>query len=307
MTDDVSAPEIVYHYTSMEAMKKIVESATIWATSIRYLNDVSERDLFIGLIRERIPNPLLSTVGSGSVFERVQNPDNYYAEDFLQQPFVASFSADADSLPQWRSYCPNGNGVSIGFRANCLERADVLREASPRYFGPSSATYRRVTYIDPTQTDFIDAVIKASSKEAMETEIANQSDESMSSITAADYFLVDIEERTCFIKHSSFSNENEFRLAISLFWSYKYLEYRATRSTLAPYVTLHIPRKDTRELISPGVNTLYGDLEKMDFVARVVIGPTPNKDLSRSAVDAYFKTKGMNVEVVSSSVPFRDI
>ncbi len=86
VTDDVSAPEIVYHYTSMEAMKKIVESATIWATSIRYLNDVSERDLFIGLIRERIPNPLLSTVGSGSVFERVQNPDNYYAEDFLQQP-----------------------------------------------------------------------------------------------------------------------------------------------------------------------------------------------------------------------------
>jgi hypothetical protein len=29
-------PEIVYHYTTMDTMVKIVENATIWATSINY-------------------------------------------------------------------------------------------------------------------------------------------------------------------------------------------------------------------------------------------------------------------------------
>jgi hypothetical protein len=41
---DANEPEVVYHYTSMDTMIKIVESATIWATSISYLNDDSERE-----------------------------------------------------------------------------------------------------------------------------------------------------------------------------------------------------------------------------------------------------------------------
>ena len=48
-------PEVVYHYTTMDTMIKIVSSNSIWATSINYLNDVSERDHFRCLIRDRIP------------------------------------------------------------------------------------------------------------------------------------------------------------------------------------------------------------------------------------------------------------
>ena len=39
-------PRVVYHYTSMDAMLGIVEGC-IWATNIRYLNDVSEYDHFL--------------------------------------------------------------------------------------------------------------------------------------------------------------------------------------------------------------------------------------------------------------------
>jgi hypothetical protein len=39
---DTTEPEVVYHYTSMDTMTKIAKNAEIWATSINYLNDVSE-------------------------------------------------------------------------------------------------------------------------------------------------------------------------------------------------------------------------------------------------------------------------
>jgi hypothetical protein len=42
---DAKEPEVVYHYTTMETMKKIVDSESIWATSLNYLNDASEGDL----------------------------------------------------------------------------------------------------------------------------------------------------------------------------------------------------------------------------------------------------------------------
>jgi TATA-box binding protein (TBP) (component of TFIID and TFIIIB) len=47
-------PSVVYHYTSMETLKKIAESGKIWATSIRYLNDISERDYAISEIQQRL-------------------------------------------------------------------------------------------------------------------------------------------------------------------------------------------------------------------------------------------------------------
>ena len=38
----VGEPEVVYLYTTMDTMVKIVTSGKIWATSISYLNDSSE-------------------------------------------------------------------------------------------------------------------------------------------------------------------------------------------------------------------------------------------------------------------------
>jgi hypothetical protein len=39
----IGRPEIVYHYTSLAAMMKILKTQKIWASDIGYLNDSSER------------------------------------------------------------------------------------------------------------------------------------------------------------------------------------------------------------------------------------------------------------------------
>ena len=35
-------PKILYHYTTMDGLKGIIASKSLWATKIQYLNDASE-------------------------------------------------------------------------------------------------------------------------------------------------------------------------------------------------------------------------------------------------------------------------
>jgi hypothetical protein len=121
MSDKLTEPEVVYHYATMDTMMKIAESGCIWATNINYLNDVTEGDYFQQLIRERIPEYRAThQVDDPSIFDEFLNAS---PQDVVSRPFVASFTQDSDSLSQWRSYCPNGNGVAIGFRVDCLKCA----------------------------------------------------------------------------------------------------------------------------------------------------------------------------------------
>jgi len=39
----------IYHYTSLEAMMRIVETKSIWATNCQYLNDIHETKYLINI------------------------------------------------------------------------------------------------------------------------------------------------------------------------------------------------------------------------------------------------------------------
>jgi hypothetical protein len=83
-------PEILYHYTTREGLLGILRSRTVWATSIRFLNDASEytyaQSKFIEKLREirqRI-SPMYSKeldeairhLGSGGVARESCGPHN---------------------------------------------------------------------------------------------------------------------------------------------------------------------------------------------------------------------------------------
>jgi hypothetical protein len=300
---DAEEPEVVYHYTTMDTMIKIAHSESIWATSINYLNDVSEGDHFRHLIRGRVPAYIrdhqLEDVSILETFLMTPNPP--VLETFATRPFVASFSQDSDSLPQWRSYCPNGNGVAVGFRVDCLERAFVkLKGDSSESESPnrSNVNYMKVDYVDSIGVEFLDkniAVAIATSKVYMDK--GHDHPENI--------FKTVIDFIACSKKHPSFRNEREFRLLVDVFADFRYLEFRATRSTLVPYVPVSIPRRHSRyaDSTEPIMSPLAG---RWDFIDRVVVGPTPNKNLSFDAVSAFFKKKEMQVEVVLSAIPYRD-
>jgi len=308
MSETADKPEIVYHYTTMSTMMKIAETATIWATSINYLNDVSEGDYFRELVRKRIPEYLIThQVDDPTIFDDFLNaPSETLAE---LRPFIASFSQDGDSLPQWRSYCPNGNGVAIGLRVDCLKRSYVKDAGSGEPSTKSLIRFVKVNYLDTMTSATLDDTIATNITSAEELAKVMGKGHTSGAMLA---FLMKL--LACTKKHVSFSNEREFRLIVDgIYSSLNCIEFRGTRSTLVPYVPLSIPLKkagvseekpvENLSLSEQVTKVLSG---RSDFIDRVVIGPSPNKVLSKTAVELFFRKRNMTVEVVSSDIPYRD-
>lgn len=92
-------PKLVFHYTTFEGLKGIVESGRIRATHFEYLNDPDEVHYCRALFGDR---------------ERASDPD---ADDpiFFGEEYIASFSELGDDLQQWRTYANGGAGVAVGF------------------------------------------------------------------------------------------------------------------------------------------------------------------------------------------------
>jgi hypothetical protein len=304
MPTEDEEPQVVYHYTSMDTMTKIVQSASIWATSISYLNDTTEGEHFVKLIRDRLPayrkaNPAEDDAIFNAILQK--GPP-----DFDSRPFVASFSREADSLPQWRSYCPNGNGVAIGFRVECLKRAFVEKRQPTGVVVPVEAhiTFRKVEYLDESTAESFDDDIRATAKLSRAI-VANRPG---GVGPTAEIFKIFIELEACFKKHLSFSNEREYRLAVDpMPGKPNVVEFRPTRSSLVPYIPVSIPREDSLHTRPEGTEPIYNSLAgRWQFIDRVVIGPTPNKALSIQAVHSFFRKHSMYVEVEPSHVPYRD-
>ena len=166
-------PYVVYHYTSMATLLKILTRPAIHATGVNYLNDTTEREHFIRLVSQRLPsfikeNSLTDTGIFDTFSERASNLHSERA--LVLSPFVASFSEDGDLLNQWRSYCAEGNGVSIGFRAECLRGASFPppgdSEAAWLWSAPT-ISFRKIAYLNEERTDFVDDGIRRAMARAL--------------------------------------------------------------------------------------------------------------------------------------------
>ena len=100
-------PNILYHYTSIEAFKSIVENRQIWLSSFIWMNDPNEGRFIEQWIieeakRRRLNDELINAIISS------------YYENFKNYYFLA-FSENGDLLSQWRAYAEDSTGFSIGF------------------------------------------------------------------------------------------------------------------------------------------------------------------------------------------------
>ena len=101
------APDILYHYTNIKGLLGIVNSSSIWATSLLYLNDTLEYSYAFEMMLQE-----------AKIYKEIyDNIFRYRRSDI----FVCSFSKEKDLLSQWRAYASNTGGFSIGFRSSALQ------------------------------------------------------------------------------------------------------------------------------------------------------------------------------------------
>jgi hypothetical protein len=302
--EDPGRPEIVYHYTSTEAMMQIVDRLSIWATAISYLNDTTERQYVMKAVTNRLPerNILDNSIPASLDIESTSSYRPKALTLLAKETFVTSFSVYKDSLMHWRAYCPQQSGVAIGFSTACLDKANI-DEKSQAGMVVAPVGFGKIRYVDVSLQEDVDRLIDDAKLIAtfQSTQLGNITPGCEYMLRFREFFRYAVEAIACSSKHSSFQPEGEYRLLLSnIEYRENNLKFRPVRSTLVPYVPLHIPSRfeATGDIAWKG--------KTWDAVANVVIGPTANMELTERAIKSFFGMKGMDVNVERSKIPYRD-
>lgn len=126
--DAVECPTL-YHYTSLNAAKAMVEGTEFWLSDHVAMNDTTEftyaRDRLFALLRDRrvltdMRARFLVTATVASLTDEVGL-------------FIGSLTARRDDLNQWRNYGDNGRGCVVAIDAKYLENDAGVRMGTVIY------------------------------------------------------------------------------------------------------------------------------------------------------------------------------
>jgi hypothetical protein len=201
--------------------------------------------------------------------------------------FVASFSSNGDSLPQWRGYCSIGSGVSIGFRSSSLLGSvlevddEVFKEDDD---GGISRGLMKCAYTDNEKRNILSQQLDSYISIARGTHPYLKPNRSRTILSS----VVDLCSPS--FKHESFKEEEEWREVVDC--QYPQIPKRHFRpglSTLVPYITLDVAAKNPSK-----------------YISHVFIAPTPHEELARMAVEKLLRSRGLDgVKVENSANPYR--
>jgi len=259
-------PEVVFHYTSSQGLLGIADSGSLWATNIHYLNDSKELNHAFDVFRNELlgrkdKNPLHGLLINS--FDNIRH----------MKLFVCSFTEEGDLLSQWRGYCPEGAGISLGFEFSKIKDSALKQGYT---IGPciyEESEKRRITRI---VIDDLMPVLSSMVGKYPENHIRG-------------YFYERIVKIVPFMKHSSFKEEKEWRCSLSPSAdSSKQIKYRVGRSIITPYHEF--------DLKSNGRFSIKG----------VIIGPCEQKRLQINSVMDVLSARGIEWGQSSySSTPYR--
>ena len=263
-------PETVYHYTTLPGAHGILESGSIWASDMRFLNDRREWIHAIDLAAQTVRETEGVPVDLADSLLRVTEDLDY------TRSFVACFSSDGDSLPQWRAY--SQRGCALGF--------DTVRLSKLASEYPGSGMFVPVVYDEAEQRTILRHVV-----ELISTHFQDSTPTSGDLVFSAGMFTKILTVYSPALKDPSFESEREWRLILGVpDPGGPAFRFRATGGAIVPYLSVRLSVEGTSILPS-----------------HVTIGPSPEPELVGEGVKQMIESLGASGVVVDpSKVPFRD-
>jgi len=238
-------PEL-FHYTSQRGLIGILRDRVLWASKIQYLNDAAELSYAVDLLQRRL-SPLITNLKEKET-RFFRSLWSNLLDVQTQNTFVASFSEKGDLLSQWRAYCPENGGFSVGF---------TYEQLKP-HLERQGFTLAKCVYKKSEQIALIDEYIGK-----MQENIRRERSESARDL--AKQFL----NIATIIKHPSFQEEQEWRIVSRIGESYSdsQVDYREGKSMIVPYFKFKLESED--ESFS---------------LERIYVGPTSHPELAVNSV-----------------------
>lgn len=271
----------VFHYTSQKGLLGIINTKSLWATNILYMNDAAELQYAVGLARGQIAL-LKESLSSEDVrlLDAIDRELDRITRMRSDGIYVCSFSSHGDQLSQWRGYCPGGNGFSIGIDLPRVQEAIATQRFRPE----------KCIYAPNRQVELIKKFLLESLTNLRKFSTAHATDESGLE-TALAIIALNFLEIAPIIKHEKFSEEDEWRLiSRPVSANDPRLRFREGKSTIIPYLEFKLANAD--EPIS---------------IEKLYIGPTPYKELAYMATLQLLSANGIEkCSTMLSEVPYRN-
>ncbi len=310
-------PDKLWHYTSIRGFQAIVESKSVWATDLRFLNDREEfvhtrniADKMVAATPELGADGFLNRAFLAMAVDLAFNSGPLANS----QVFVASFSAAEDQLGQWRGYSHGSVGVSLGFDLKTLRPSadsDTLVSFAPCVYDSDekeALVSRALHHFKEEVGGYRDKAFKAAceinsenlnstDKEQVVKEYLDANPDKKAPIerfkSAVLKTRIDCLRIAALLKHSSFMEENEWRLVLpTLMDDSKQLNnpprFRAERTTLIPYIAHPFSASRLLPLVD------------------VILGPGGDEN-SVFALRRFLKAHGLDLEPRLSKVPYRTL
>jgi len=257
-------PEItLYHYTTVMGLLGIIETQTVWATGVRFLNDASELSYAAKAITELLSIELETRTDAISrlVLMELRNRLGRIRSAGV---YVVSFCEGGDLLSQWRAY-GHGAGYSIGFGTEYWD-----------YQHNGSVRLRKVLYGAEEQEGLIKELLRLTYEEI--TQYMEKYEESVLIEhyvrRLVGYLGTVLAEVMPCLKHPAFEEEREWRLIVRQGNEYvkgrdptHEVHFRDGVLGLVPFIKLPLPgRKDPFIGRLPITEVYHGPSEHPDEV-----------------------------------------
>ena len=294
---------IIYHYTSPEGFKSILENNALRLTRYDCLNDYKDgkivEDLFLECLKELYDergidqeyyNEYKKAELKHTAFVYYIDKAHLYVDS---TPYVCCFSTDNDSLQMWQYYSKNDNyeGYNIGIQ---LQK---IRDISEGLINTGKVNYDSRTIrnnIKRTISSYYSCDI-----ENHKNGFDRYSTESLSQ-TMARY--------GCFCKDESFHGENEARIVVEIPNNPKIRALYLGKLNYGCKESYGVQYRISHGLMTPYFDLCFGDYPVIDSV---MIGPMASfrdecAEKNMELIKEFTKEKlGRKIKVGKSTIPVR--
>jgi hypothetical protein len=270
----------LYHYTSQAGLLGILKTKRLWLANLSFLNDSMEFRYTTELMRMKIlssPATMIIAELKELMLHYIRNLEDIIVEEF--GAYVFSFSEVGDLLSQWRGYCSESLGFSIGFNVDVIQK--LVSESG------QSLRLGKCVY----DTKFHDQIISEILNNAITNfnKLPNNLDEKDLRSQISNSFIRPLMLVAPLIKNESFQEERERRIISFQPSSNKFIKHREGERWIIPYLELPFVKDD----------------EKMIF-DEIIISPNPHAELTQSSLNNFIASEEISVgKINNSKIPYR--
>jgi DUF2971 family protein len=265
----------LFHYTNAEGLKGIVESQTLWASHISFMNDPMEMKYAVNLCRKVLDESTRSSEDSVDELLHATVKTGLDRIGDLLTGFVFCFCEKDDLLSQWRGYGDTSSAFSIGIDVNSLGIMTLAR-----------GDIRKVIY-DVRQQEKMLQRLLSDWRNVLELLVKDDLVDYRRLHTLNIGFVMAFAPVALSMKVPAFAEECEWRMITIRMNTSELYPTRLRDGKLVPYLEISETNTDGKSLNLP--------------IKSLRVGPTSDVERDLNAVRNLLHSNGIMIEPISSA------